>query len=157
MHDSDGSHAMTEGEIEEIIAAFRAGARGGPRQAGFDGCELMAAYNALIEQFWSPFSNRRNDRFGGSFENRMRFSAAVLEAHPRQTAARISSSAWPSASIHARPTCCRSRCMQEIVAWHDERRLYDYVTFGTGSYFDFTRSSRPSSTPTSSARPMRRR
>ena len=46
----------------------------------------MAAYNALIEQFWSPYSNRRDDRYGGSFENRMRFSAEVLTAHAQGSA-----------------------------------------------------------------------
>jgi 2,4-dienoyl-CoA reductase-like NADH-dependent reductase (Old Yellow Enzyme family) len=42
MHDTDGSHAMTEGEIEEIIAAHVQAARRA-KEAGFDGCELMAA------------------------------------------------------------------------------------------------------------------
>ena len=60
MHDSDGSHAMTQGEIAEIVASFaRCAARA--KASGYDGCELMAAYNALIEQFWSPFTNRRDD------------------------------------------------------------------------------------------------
>jgi 2,4-dienoyl-CoA reductase-like NADH-dependent reductase (Old Yellow Enzyme family) len=79
MHDSDGSHAMTQAEITEIVAAFaRCAARA--KACGYDGCELMAAYNALIEQFWSPVTNRRDDEFGGSFENRMRFAQEVLQA-----------------------------------------------------------------------------
>jgi len=73
MHDADGSHAMRTAEIDEVVDAF-ARAAGRARASGFDGCELMAAYNALIEQFWSPYSNQRTDRYGGGFENRMRFS-----------------------------------------------------------------------------------
>ena len=50
-----------------------------PRSCGFHGIELFAAYNATIDQFWLPFNNRRNDKWGGSFENRMRFSRIVME------------------------------------------------------------------------------
>src|SRR5262249_61164844 len=82
MHDTDGSHAMTEGEIDAIVESFVQAARRA-KEAGFDGCELMAAYNALIEQFWSPYSNRRDDRFGGGFEKRMAFSAPVLAGIPK--------------------------------------------------------------------------
>lgn len=45
---------------------------------GLDGIELLASGH-LIGQFWSPLSNRRNDEYGGSFENRMRFGIEVLE------------------------------------------------------------------------------
>ena len=77
MHDSDGSHAMNQKEIKEIVESFAQAARRA-KESGFDGCELMAAYNALIEQFWSPYSNHRTDRYGGSFGNRMRFSVELL-------------------------------------------------------------------------------
>ncbi|MFZ5789731.1 MAG: FAD-dependent oxidoreductase [Pseudomonadota bacterium] len=137
MHDSDGSHAMDEGEIEEVVEAFGQAARRA-KEAGFDGCELMAAYNALIEQFWSPYSNRRDDRWGGSFEKRMLFSATVLE--------RIRKYCGPDFVIGmavsvdpTRPDVLSVADQQEIAAWHDARGLYDYVTIGTGSYFDFTR------------------
>ena len=76
-HDCDGSHAMTEAEIEEMIEAYGQAARRA-QAAGFDGIELFAAYNALIDQFWSPWNNRRDDRWGGSFENRMRFSSRIV-------------------------------------------------------------------------------
>ena len=136
MHDTDGSHAMTEAEIEEIIEAHVQAARRA-KEAGYDGCELMAAYNALIEQFWSPYSNRRDDRFGGSFEKRMRFSTEVLS--------RIRRMAGPDFIIGVAVSVDPTRAdvlsvadQQEIAAWHDQRGLYDYVTIGTGSYFDFT-------------------
>jgi 2,4-dienoyl-CoA reductase-like NADH-dependent reductase (Old Yellow Enzyme family) len=135
-HDSDGSHAMTEAEIEEIIEGFVQAARRA-KASGFDGIELFAAYNAVIDQFWLPFNNRRDDRWGGSFENRMRFSRIIME--------RIRKMAGEDfiigIAVNMDPTAKVSQSieeLQEIVAWHDERQLMDYVTCGTGSYFNFT-------------------
>jgi len=76
-HDADGSHAMTEREITELLDAFVAAAVRA-KTCGFDGVEVFAAYNAVVDQFWLPWSNRREDRWGGSFDNRMRFSAQLL-------------------------------------------------------------------------------
>ena len=58
--------------IAEVIRAFRDAARRG-REAGFKILELHAAHGYLFHQFLSPLSNRRADRYGGSFENRARF------------------------------------------------------------------------------------
>lgn len=135
-HDSDGSHAMTEAEIEEIIESFVQAARRA-QESGFDGIELFAAYNAIIDQFWLPFNNRRDDRWGGSFENRMRFSRTIME--------RIRKMAGEDfiigLAVNMDPTSAVSQTieqLQEIVAWHDQRQLMDYVTCGTGSYFNST-------------------
>jgi 2,4-dienoyl-CoA reductase-like NADH-dependent reductase (Old Yellow Enzyme family)/thioredoxin reductase len=137
MHDQDGSHAMSEAEIKELVEAF-VQAAWRAKEAGFDGVELMAAYNALIEQFWSPFSNRRDDAWGGSFEKRMHFSEAVLNRIRALCGERfvigVAISVDPT-----RPDVLSIEDHQEIAAWHDERALYDYVTVGTGSYFEFTR------------------
>ncbi len=135
-HDSDGSHAMNENEIEEIIEGFVQAARRA-RESGFDGIELFAAYNAVIDQFWLPFNNRRDDKWGGSFENRMRFSRTIME--------RIRKIAGDdfiiglAVSMDSTSEVSQSTgLMQEVIAWHDERQLMDYVTCGTGSYFNFT-------------------
>ncbi len=132
-HDSDGSHKMTDAEIEEIIEGFVQAARRA-KEAGFDGIELFAAYNAIIDQFWLPFNNRRDDRWGGSFDNRMRFSRTLME--------RIRKMAGDDfiigLAVNMDPAAAVSQTieqLQEIVAWHDERQLMDYVTCGTGSYF----------------------
>ncbi len=134
-HDADGSHAMTGAEIEEIVAAFVAAARRA-QAAGFDGVEIFAAYHALIDQFWTPWSNRRTDAWGGSFEGRMRFSMAILD--------RIRVVCGPdfiiglAVSMDAASEAALSMAaLADIVAWHDARRAMDYVTCGTGSYFDF--------------------
>ncbi|MEP6640207.1 MAG: FAD-dependent oxidoreductase, partial [Chloroflexota bacterium] len=141
-HDSDGSHAMTPAEIEELIAGFVAAA-GRAQASGFDGVEIFAAYHAVVDQFWAPWSNRRTDEWGGSFENRMRFSAEVLgrirERCGDDFIIGLAVSADPDSE--AMPSVAE---LAEIVAWHDERRLMDYVTCGTGSYFDFYKIIPPS-------------
>lgn len=69
---------MEEADIRRVVAAFSDAARR-CKEGGLDGLELEA-YGHLIDQFWSPLVNRRGDRYGGSLENRMRFSIEVLEA-----------------------------------------------------------------------------
>lgn len=82
-HDSDGSRAMRAHEIEEIIEGHVQAARR-CQEAGFDGVEIWAAYHSLLEQFWSPWSNTREDEWGGSLENRMRITTRIFEAVRRQ-------------------------------------------------------------------------
>ena len=69
--------AMSTEEVLEMIGLFSEAAWR-VQQAGFDGVELHAAHGYLISGFMSPYINRRNDRFGGSFENRMRFPLAII-------------------------------------------------------------------------------
>ena len=134
-HDADGSHAMTESEIEEVIAGFVATARRA-QLAGFDGVELFAAYHALIDQFWTPWSNRRDDAWGGSLEGRMRFSCTILEQIRATCGEDFIVGLAVSVDTRSAPALTVDE-LAEIVAWHDARRLMDYVTCGTGSYFDF--------------------
>src|SRR5690606_14010161 len=65
--------------IAEIVHAF-ALAAGRARQAGFDAVELHGAHGYLLNQFLSPFSIKREDDYGGSEENRMRFILEVIAA-----------------------------------------------------------------------------
>jgi 2,4-dienoyl-CoA reductase-like NADH-dependent reductase (Old Yellow Enzyme family)/thioredoxin reductase len=69
---------MTTEEVLEMIELF-AEAAWRVQQAGFDAVQLHAAHGYLISSFMSPYINRRNDRFGGSFENRMRFPLAIIQ------------------------------------------------------------------------------
>ena len=72
-------HVLTEGDIAGIVADF-AEAAARLERTGFDGIEITALGTHLIEQFWSPTLNRRDDRYGGGFANRMRFAEEVLRA-----------------------------------------------------------------------------
>lgn len=70
--------ALTETEVEEIIHAFGETTRRAI-EAGYDGVEIHGANGYLIQQFFSPHSNRREDRFGGSLEKRMTFPLAIVD------------------------------------------------------------------------------
>ncbi|NBD28169.1 NADH-dependent flavin oxidoreductase [Paenibacillus glycinis] len=76
--DSAVPREMTEDEIEATIQAFGDATRRAI-EAGFDGVEIHGANTFLIQQFFSPHSNRRADRWGGSLEARMAFPLAVVE------------------------------------------------------------------------------
>lgn len=71
--------AMTKEDIAETVEAFKAGAVRA-KAAGFDVIEVHAAHGYLINQFLSPLTNKREDEYGGSAENRYRFLHEVLDA-----------------------------------------------------------------------------
>ncbi|MBD9371221.1 FAD-dependent oxidoreductase [Rhizobium sp. ARZ01] len=65
-------------DIERIVGDYAAAAQR-IQAAGLDGIEFEA-YGHLMDGFWSPATNRREDEYGGSLENRMRFSSMVIDA-----------------------------------------------------------------------------
>ncbi len=71
--------ALEIGEIPAIIEAYRVGAQNAMR-AGFDGVEIHGANGYLIDQFLQDSTNRRDDGYGGSIENRARFMMEVTDA-----------------------------------------------------------------------------
>ena len=77
--------AMSEAELAAVPGTFAAAARRADA-AGFDWIEIHAAHGYLLHSFCSPVSNRRTDRYGGSFANRVRLACetarAVREALP---------------------------------------------------------------------------
>ncbi|MEA3469798.1 MAG: NADH-dependent flavin oxidoreductase [Thermodesulfobacteriota bacterium] len=70
---------MSRFDIEHVIAGFVETAKGAV-EAGFDGIEIHGAHGYLINQFLSPYSNKRTDSYGGSVENRYRFAHEVIQA-----------------------------------------------------------------------------
>ena len=72
-------HELTDDEIKKIIQSFSNSAELSLK-AGFDGIELNAANKYLIQQFYSPHSNHRNDEWGGSIEKRMNFTLKIIDA-----------------------------------------------------------------------------
>ncbi len=71
--------AMSESDIHRTVSDF-AGAALSAKEAGFDCVEVMGSEGYLINQFLSPVTNKREDRFGGPIENRARFGVEVMRA-----------------------------------------------------------------------------
>lgn len=69
---------LTIDEIGELVEKFKDAARRA-NEIGFDTIEIHAAHGYLIHEFLSPVTNKRNDRFGGSLENRVRFLTDILK------------------------------------------------------------------------------
>lgn len=69
---------LDQSDIARIVSDFASAARRA-QQAGLDGIELCATSH-LIDQFWTPLANRRTDEYGGSLDNRLRFTFEVLDA-----------------------------------------------------------------------------
>ncbi len=70
---------MTPGDIARIVEVFRQAARRG-REAGFDGVEIHSAHGYLLNQFYSPLTNRRQDAYGGDVAGRVKIHLEVIEA-----------------------------------------------------------------------------
>ncbi len=90
---------MSEGDIQEVLEAFAQAARRAD-EAGFDVIELHAAHGYLLHQFLSPAANQRTDRWGGSMDNRMRFTLETAVAVRRF---------WPA----HKPLFCRISSVDE--------------------------------------------
>ncbi len=69
--------ALTTEELDELVEAFIAAA-GRAIEAGYDGVEVHGAHSYLIGSMMSPALNKRTDKYGGSFENRMRFPREII-------------------------------------------------------------------------------
>lgn len=71
------TEAMTIKQIEDMVDKFvNAAVR--LKKAGIDGVEVHAAHGYLVNQFLSPYTNKRTDKYGGSLENRMRFLEEII-------------------------------------------------------------------------------
>ena len=76
--DNGETRALEDSEIEELVEAF-ATAAARCEKAGFDGVEIHGAHGYLVCQFLGTETNRREDRWGGSLENRARFLLQIIE------------------------------------------------------------------------------
>jgi 2,4-dienoyl-CoA reductase-like NADH-dependent reductase (Old Yellow Enzyme family) len=70
---------MMVADIDGVVASFAKAARRA-LEAGFEVIEIHSAHGYLLHEFLSPISNRRTDEYGGSLENRMRFTLRVAKA-----------------------------------------------------------------------------
>jgi 2,4-dienoyl-CoA reductase-like NADH-dependent reductase (Old Yellow Enzyme family) len=110
---------MSESDIQHVKNAFSAAAQRAAR-VGFDVIELQAAHGYLLHQFLSPITNKRNDRYGGSLDNRMRFPLEVFEAVSRSVptsvtlGVRITGSDWIEWGITTDEAIVFARSLQEL-------------------------------------------
>lgn len=109
-------------ELPEIVAQYRRGAENA-KAAGFDGVEVHAANGYLLDQFLQDCSNQRQDRYGGSLENRFRLVREVLEAVIEVWGSdRVGIRLSPSGSFNdmgdSNPSALFSYVVQELVPYN---------------------------------------
>jgi 2,4-dienoyl-CoA reductase-like NADH-dependent reductase (Old Yellow Enzyme family) len=113
--------ALTLPELDEVEARFRA-ATGRALAAGFQVVELHMAHGYLLHEFLSPLANRRDDDYGGSLENRLRFplrvARAIREAWPAELPlfVRISATDWVPGGWDIGQSVILARRLKEIGA-----------------------------------------
>jgi 2,4-dienoyl-CoA reductase-like NADH-dependent reductase (Old Yellow Enzyme family) len=125
--------AMTRDQIEEIVAAFAATAVRA-REGGLDGVELHFGHGYLVHQFYSAMTNRRDDAYGGSLENRMRFGSAIIEAVRRAVGPDFPVGIRLS-DQHIEGGLTHEECA-EIVRRLCAAKMIDFVNASMGSYHD---------------------
>ncbi len=76
-YDSLTPHPLSNDEIEEMIFVYAQGIRR-VKEAGMDAAELHGAHGYLVNEFLSPYFNRRDDQWGGDRENRLRFARRII-------------------------------------------------------------------------------
>ena len=124
-------HVMTTDEIETLLHAFhQATAR--VRASGLDGVELQAFAASLAIQFMSPYTNRRTDQWGGSLENRLRFTLEMVRVcrealgRDRALAMKIAGDELVAGGLHLPE-------MQEIVRVLDATGMIDFYVVASGN------------------------
>ena len=126
---------MTQIMIDDVVAGFTSAA-GRCQRGGLDGVEIHAAHGYLVGQFLSPALNRREDGYGGSFDNRNRFLLEILAA--------VRSTVGPNFPISVRLSA--SDEIEQSITPADAARtarliepLTDIVNVSLGSYHRFYR------------------
>lgn len=135
--------ALTRSEIAEMVDAFAAAARR-CKEGGLDGVDLHASSGYLIEQFLSPANNVREDDYGGSLENRMRFLMEILEAIRAEVGndfcvgIRLPNEEYIPGGLTAHDNAEIARIVEPLV---------DYVSLHMGSYWRFHKLLSPMDDP----------
>lgn len=127
--------AMDHGDIRQVVESFGHCTRNAGR-AGYDGVELHASHGYLVEQFLSPFYNKRQDDYGGSLENRMRFLMECLDA--------MRDALQPHMALGLRLNCAEDLPgglttdeLAEIAHRIDASGVVDYFDLDVGTYHSF--------------------
>ena len=126
---------LSEEEIYEILDAFEAAAARAGR-AGVDGVELHANHGYLLWEFLSPLYNKRTDRWGGTYENRLRFPVEVL----RRMRKGIGDEAFLGYRINSTsfwPNDLEPDDLKQIVPDIERQADVDYVSVSAGVHHAF--------------------
>jgi 2,4-dienoyl-CoA reductase-like NADH-dependent reductase (Old Yellow Enzyme family) len=133
-------HPVRAAEIAELVHSFAVAARR-CRDAGLDGVEIHAGHGYLVQQFLSPLTNTREDRYGGSLPNRMRFVLEILRAVRREVG--------PDFTVGIRMSASTARgniTPQELGLVARALEAEDLISFLDASYGDYFEMDRMSAT-----------
>lgn len=123
--------AMTEADIEDVIARFATTARL-CKEAGFTGVQVHCAHGYLISQFLNPLINQRTDQWGGSLENRARLARRIVSAVREAVGADYPVSAKLNSADFQKGGFTLDECKQ-VAAWLAEDSL-DLLEISGGNY-----------------------
>lgn len=119
-------------EVGDFVEAF-AGAARRSAEGGIDGIEIAGAHGYLVQQFLSPLTNTREDRYGGSLENRMRFLVEILTA--------VRAAVGPDMPVGVRLGAGQAvgdldeQSVAEVAARLVEAGLIDFLNATMGNYY----------------------
>jgi NADPH2 dehydrogenase len=85
---TSGCRVLQIDEIDSLVESFALAAQRAMK-AGFDGVQIHGAHGFLLNQFYSPLTNKRRDKYGGSLENRIRFPLEIIEQVKEQLGGRL--------------------------------------------------------------------
>lgn len=144
------TRALTAEEIHEIVGKFVSAAVRA-QKAGYDGVELHCAHGYLLQQFLSPYTNRRTDEYGGSMENRMRIVMEIIDGIHAQCgrefpiSIRISADEYLSLVGNPSPCLTLEETVPMCVAF--EKAGVDVINVSCGLYETCNTCIEPSSVP----------
>ncbi|NIO08765.1 MAG: FAD-dependent oxidoreductase [Deltaproteobacteria bacterium] len=137
---------MDAGDMAAVLEAFAQGARY-VCEAGFDGIELHASTGYLMEQFLSPYSNKRTDDYGGSLENRSRFLFEVIDVlrgawsgEPMILGIKLTVRQRIPGGLSLEDGC-------QVAQWLEQQKGLDFIHVSQGPYEDRDRFGRGMHTP----------
>lgn len=118
-------------EVADFVAAYADAARRSA-EGGIDGIEIAASHGYLVYQFLSPLTNTRDDRYGGSLDNRMRFLMEILTAVRKASAEMPVGVRLGAGQI---PGDLDEQTVAEIARRLVEHGLVDFVNASMGDYY----------------------
>lgn len=134
----DVPHVLSTAEIRRIVDDYADACRR-LQACGFDGADLAFYDDQLPDQFWDPAINTRTDAYGGSLENRMRFSLELLEAvrgavsRDFVVGARVSADDGPGRGLPSLPVGLSPDDLLQIIVRLDATGFLDYFTVTGGT------------------------